>query len=619
MTGDLLGVAVSEVSIKPVLGLGTIADQAKSEYIYVQYGEEIDAGEVAIVDADNVAMAITLDLAAARFGDRIGVVAASAQADEYGWLQVRGEAEFQAEADSAANAQLYAGDTAGQIGDAKTVDGALANIVLTEAAATLAGLTEGRLLNPTAGAATGSGGGEGGSSVVETTRAEPVIFYANWADKANQQANAHTDTAARVMQIETADVLINEGGYTVETASGVSEVVIPSDGTYTVHAHVYMDGATGRSQLHARYRHVRGATTTYGIIATGGYLRGTSTLSTDASGVNISQPVECEKGDKITILAWNGNNLSIDLDGDQCWIYLRREEGKLTVSGGGNGGLIVSVHDEHHPPTASEENARNLYMDPSYDPPKLWIPHERPAPSTRASITHTLIAASSAGYRGVAFSAPFPSAAGDFYWAEASHAWRYRAATYYETVGFSELRTQVTLFGDSDVFLNEVTSHQVAADIIENDGDYDSAKMYFYIHANSLWRVDSFTAAVSNLILYDYREITELVKDPVFIYWGESQTARFNAGTVVDRADLGTNNWRLDPSRARRRTKRSSTPRNGAIWRLKTADVSADIDAVATGQTLGDYEVFRLPAGIWDIDLQYFATLGGAAQNSRWR
>ena len=103
-------------------------------------------------------MRLDLTRAAARFGDRIGVAGATANPGDFGWVQVRGEVLFDAAADCEANTQLYATDTAGQVDDAETTDGALANIVLNVDADSIGGLTIGRLLNPTAGAATGQGG-----------------------------------------------------------------------------------------------------------------------------------------------------------------------------------------------------------------------------------------------------------------------------------------------------------------------------------------------------------------------------------------------------------------------------------------------------------------------------
>ena len=94
--------------------------------------------------------------------------------------------------------------------------------------------------------------GEGAGSEaapVKTSRALPVAFYANWTDKADQQANDFTDTEANLMQIEAADVLINQGGFTVETANSLSDVVIPAGegGLYLITAHAYFDSSSGRA------------------------------------------------------------------------------------------------------------------------------------------------------------------------------------------------------------------------------------------------------------------------------------------------------------------------------------------------------------------------------------
>ena len=77
------------------------------------------------------------------------------------------------------------------------------------------------------GVGTGPGGG-GGGNPVRSNRAEPVVFFARWEDKAGLQADDFADAAAEVnvMEISATDVLINKGGFTVETANGVSEVVI---------------------------------------------------------------------------------------------------------------------------------------------------------------------------------------------------------------------------------------------------------------------------------------------------------------------------------------------------------------------------------------------------------
>ena len=99
------------------------------------------------------------------------------------------------------------------------------------------------------------------------------------------------------MEISAADVLINNGGFTVETANGVSEVVVASDGIYNVHVHCRMGpSGGGRSNLKGRMRRARGADTVYSLPATGGYLRGSGTFSADASAIVFVQPMEAAEG-----------------------------------------------------------------------------------------------------------------------------------------------------------------------------------------------------------------------------------------------------------------------------------------------------------------------------------
>ena len=188
------------------------------------------------------------------------------------------------------------------------------------------------------GVGTGTGGG-GGGNPVRSTRAEPVAFYANWTDIASVQADDFADAAANVMAIPAAGIRINQGGFTVETAGTVSEVVFPEAGLYSVSVHAEMGGGGGRTNLEARIRHTRGAVISYGLIATGGYLRGTATLPNDQSSVVFEQPLQILAGDKITIQVINTADLALPMSGDQSWIYIRREEGRLTVSGSDGGGV----------------------------------------------------------------------------------------------------------------------------------------------------------------------------------------------------------------------------------------------------------------------------------------
>ena len=60
-------------------------------------------------------------------------------------------------------------------------------------------------------------------------------------------------------------------------------------------------------------------------------------------------------------------------------------------------------------------------------------------------------------------------------------------------------------FFESDaVFLNEVQSDAQAAQIIENAGNYDSSRDYYYIRGNNFYEVDTFTEAVNNNFFHDY-------------------------------------------------------------------------------------------------------------------
>ena len=368
------------------------------------------------------------------------------------------------------------------------------------------------------GATSPAPGGAGGTAgrPVRATRAEPVVFYANWVDRPNQQADDFAEAAAEIMLIANADVLINKGGFRVETTGTVSEVVFAEAGLFTVSAHAFFNGAAGRSNPKARIKRTRGADIDYGIAATGGYLRGSGTFPSDASAVHFSQPLQVEAGDKITIQLINTGNLSLDLDGDQSWIYITKQEGKLTVDG--LGGNLVDVTPEHHPPTATLGD-RNAYIDRSFTPPKVWLPHVRPAPDMPPDATSEIIAAGAAGYRGVRYQAPTASAVADWFWSTEGHAWKYRAEGRFHNIGFAELKAvamnaagDARFFAAADVFLNRVLSHRQAAQIIENDGDYDPARNYYFILGTTFRRVDVFTPAVNNRVLPDYIELFEATR-----------------------------------------------------------------------------------------------------------
>ena len=162
MTDAVIGAGVTRVSSEEQFDLGTVVASPTAEYVSVKYTTATDAGEVVILDTEHNAQPVTTTLAAAGFGQRIGICVAGAEANEYGWALVRGDMRIEVAASCAANVQLYATSTAGRIDDASTTDGGLANIILTTAAGGSSGRVAGRLLNPKAGVPAGMGGGGGG-------------------------------------------------------------------------------------------------------------------------------------------------------------------------------------------------------------------------------------------------------------------------------------------------------------------------------------------------------------------------------------------------------------------------------------------------------------------------
>ena len=194
------------------------------------------------------------------------------------------------------------------------------------------------------------------------------------------------------------------------------------------------------------------------------------------------------------------------------------------------GGFIVDVSDTHHPPTPNELNARDIYIDRTQTPPRVWVPHEHAAPDTAPSLTSTAIAADTEDFRGVAYVNPATGVTNDFYWNRNRHTWRLRRAdTHWYAVSWTELKMQAMAgndpFFESDaVFLNEVQSDAQAAQIIENAGNYDSSRDYYYIRGNNFYEVDTFTEAVNNNFFHDYsvlgdREPETIFEDTVDFTW----------------------------------------------------------------------------------------------------
>ena len=198
------------------------------------------------------------------------------------------------------------------------------------------------------------------------------------------------------------------------------------------------------------------------------------------------------------------------------------------------GGYVVDVSDEHHPPTPNELNARDIYIDRTQTPPRVWVPHEHAAPDTAPSLTSTAIAEDTEDFRGVHYVNPSSGVIDDFYWNLNRHTWRLRRAdTHWYAVSWTELKAQAMAgndpFFESDaVFLNEVQSAAQAAQIIENAGNYDSSRDYFYIQGGNFYEVDTFTEAVTNNFFHDYYVLGDtpaevLHEDTVDYAWEDGQ------------------------------------------------------------------------------------------------
>lgn len=142
-----------ENAVQVPLPVGTVADGTDgSKCIYVKFGTggTTGIGYTCVYDEDFLAVMVTTSNAT--FGDPLGVPFAAALVDNYGWLQVKGTCDsIRVAALCAANVQLLATATAGELDDAtgggtKNLNG----IVLTTTAVG-AGLSPGELNWPTVG------------------------------------------------------------------------------------------------------------------------------------------------------------------------------------------------------------------------------------------------------------------------------------------------------------------------------------------------------------------------------------------------------------------------------------------------------------------------------------
>ena len=358
--------------------------------------------------------------------------------------------------------------------------------------------------------------GAAAQAAASTETEAPKAFYATLVNKADVQANSFADAAAslEIMEIADADIEINEGGFTVETTSNVSEIVIPLTGLYMLGVHMTFGSAASRTTTRGRFKLTRGADVTYGVIATGGYLRGAGTYSGDIASLDFTQPVNLQAGDKLTVQVINQSDDQLNLAGTESFIWLLKEEGPLSA----NDGFVVNVSGS--PPTATAETIRHVYQDVGHDPPKVWIGYQKHDATTPATADSELVAAggNGTGYRGGSYSSPFPATNGDWFWDRQSHAWQYRSGGRFLQVSFAELKTNAMnsagdalFFGENDVFLNEVISANQAAGIMDNAGGEEDDVDYWAIIAGSFYEITDFVAAIGEEDLFGFYELGELV------------------------------------------------------------------------------------------------------------
>ena len=155
MAGLTIGLAPKRVTAAPEFGIGSFGARDDSEFIYVHANAAIAAtGAVVVLTSANRAHELTTAVDVT--GRRIGIAPGPVVSGEYFWAQVRGEAEFLAAANCAANADLRATAAGGVVDDAGAgpyIDG----MITVEAAGAMQSLVKGRLTYPTLQSSTAGG------------------------------------------------------------------------------------------------------------------------------------------------------------------------------------------------------------------------------------------------------------------------------------------------------------------------------------------------------------------------------------------------------------------------------------------------------------------------------
>ncbi len=130
----------------------TVKGEGGSEFIYVQFAAATVRGDLVHLNGSHVATRLTT--ASSPLGARVGAaVVTSAATDEYGWVQIAGQAPVNVAASATANTRMNTTATAGRIDDDGTTGAKVVNnLVLPAANGGAAAVIEGTLSYPTVGA-----------------------------------------------------------------------------------------------------------------------------------------------------------------------------------------------------------------------------------------------------------------------------------------------------------------------------------------------------------------------------------------------------------------------------------------------------------------------------------
>ena len=143
---NVIGSKVAETTTTQEQELGFIAvDSDGTKRQYVQADGALVANEFVIINKDNQCAKLTLTLAAAGLGKKVGISEIAFADDEYGFVVVEGQTTGKVAANCAANALLYTTATAGVLDDATSTGLTLIHDVVALTAVVTAGTTDIRI------------------------------------------------------------------------------------------------------------------------------------------------------------------------------------------------------------------------------------------------------------------------------------------------------------------------------------------------------------------------------------------------------------------------------------------------------------------------------------------